>query len=238
MRHSEKMQSKKAPEPDTLDGHRSVGTGELALPPRASLHRSALKLLPRRFFDAPPDEVAPALLGKILAHCVHGRLLAGRIVEVEAYLGQGDSAAHSAIGRTARNAVLFGPPGHAYVYHIYGMHQCVNVSCLPDGIAGCVLMRALDPLDGVDAMLHNRGLAPDAPLRNIASGPGKICQALAISRDVDNGRDLTSTESPLVIYDDNFRCGEIVTTTRIGVHKSTDRPLRFYLAGNVCISHR
>jgi DNA-3-methyladenine glycosylase len=182
--------------------------------------------------------VATVLLGKILAHRVGDSLLAGRIVEVEAYLGKGDPAAHSSAGRTPRNSVLFGPPGHAYVYHIYGMHQCVNVSCLPDGIAGCVLLRALEPLEGIEEMRRNRGLGPDAALRELTSGPGRLCQALGITRLADNGRDLMDSSGALALYDDGFQCGQISIGPRVGIRKAAERPLRFFLAGNVCVSGR
>lgn len=193
------------------------------------------RLLPRKFFLAPPAQVANALLGKILVHIVRGQPLAGRIVETEAYLGEHDPAAHAAAGRTARNAVLFGPAGHAYVYHIYGMHQCLNVSCMPEGEAGCVLLRALEPITGIPTMQHNRGLGA-AKIAQIASGPGKLCQALEITRAEDNGRDLTDAASPLQIMDDGFRCEEIATSPRIGITKAAELPLRFFLAGNMCVS--
>ena len=118
-------------------------------------------LVPRALFLDPPDVVARKLLGKLLVRA--GEALVGRIVEVEAYFGESDPAAHSFAGKTARNAVLFGPPGHAYVYFVYGMHFCLNVSCEPEGVAGCVLLRALEPLCGLEAMAMGRGRA--APVR-------------------------------------------------------------------------
>ena len=192
--------------------------------------------MPRRFYDAPPQHVARALLGKILLHRARRALLAGRIVETEAYLGEDDAAAHAASGCTARNAVLFGAPGHAYVYNIYGLHQCLNVSCLAKGNAGCVLLRALEPITGVDHMRQNRHLGSTAPIDLLASGPGKLCQALDITRAADNGRDLTHADSPLGLYDDGFQCGEISVRPRIGIRKAADLPLRFFLAGHNCVS--
>src|SRR5919109_1887366 len=110
-------------------------------------------IVPQEFYARDPRIVARDLLGKILVRTVSGRAkkerLSGRIVEVEVYLGEGDLAAHSAAGKTARNEVLFGPPGHAYVYFIYGAHYCLNFSCMPEGQAGCVLLRALEPLEGI-----------------------------------------------------------------------------------------
>lgn len=193
--------------------------------------------MPRSFFDAPPEQVARALLGKILVRHGEGRQpMAGRIVETEAYLGEQDPAAHASSGRTARNAVLFGPPGHAYVYRIYGLHQCLNVSCLPDGIAGGVLLRALEPLEGVDAMRRNRGLEASANISKIASGPGKLCQALGITRAGENGVDFTRADSPLNFYEDDFQCDEITAGPRVGIRKAADLPLRFFLTGHACVS--
>ncbi len=192
----------------------------------------------RNFFDAPPEQVARALLGKILVRRGTGGPLAGRIVETEAYLGERDPAAHAASGRTARNAVLYGPPGHAYVYSIYGLHYCFNVSCLPEGVPGCVLLRALEPLEGAAEMRRHRGLSESADLHRLASGPGKLCQAFGITRTTDNGIDLTSVESLLGLVEDGFLCEEIRATTRIGIRKAADLPLRFFLAGHDCVSGR
>lgn len=194
------------------------------------------KLLPRSFFDSSPERVARELLGKILLRRTGGKVLAGRIVETEAYLGEHDAAAHAASGRTARNAVLYGPAGHAYVYNIYGLHQCLNVSCLATGEPGCVLIRALEPLLGTERMRENRGLAWNASITELASGPGKLCQALEITRMSDNGRDMVDAESSMGLYDDGFRCGEIAVTPRIGIRKAAELPLRFFLAGHGCIS--
>lgn len=196
------------------------------------------KLLPRRFFHAPPEQVARALLGKILARSTSEMLLAGRIVETEAYLGEQDPAAHAASGRTARNAVLYGPAGHAYVYGIYGLHYCLNVSCLPEGNPGCVLLRALEPLEGVEAMRKNRGLGADAPLDALTSGPGKLCQAMEITRAGNNGVDLLRASSTLALYEDDFACGEIAVTPRIGIRKAAELLLRFFLTGHGCVSAR
>ncbi|HVJ08490.1 MAG TPA: DNA-3-methyladenine glycosylase [Acidisarcina sp.] len=204
--------------------------------------------LPRSFYNASPEVVARKLLGRILVARSGGFQLAGRIVEVEAYLGVTDPAAHAFSGITPRNAVLFGEPGHAYVYFIYGMYSCLNVSCEPQGKAGCVLFRALEPLhlsvsngdagdpSAEEVLRRNRGLAPLAPARLIASGPGRLSQAFGITRASHNGVDLTSPASPLQIVDDDFRAGEIVATPRIGIRKAVEHPLRFYLAGNAFVS--
>jgi DNA-3-methyladenine glycosylase len=159
-------------------------------------------------------------------------------VETEAYLGEHDAAAHAASGKTARNAVLYGPPGHAYIYSIYGLHACLNVSCLPEGDPGGVLFRALEPLLGLPQMRRNRGLIQSSGVHQLTSGPGKLCQALGITRAQDNGLDLTRANGRLCLMEDDFQCGEIRVTPRIGITKAADWPLRFFLAGNACVSGR
>jgi len=192
--------------------------------------------LPRSFFLDPPDVVARKLIGKVLVRRYEGRRLAGRIVEVEAYFGLDDPAAHTFIGKTPRNAVLFGPPGFAYVYFIYGMHYCLNFSCEPDGQAGGVLLRALEPLEGLKRMAELRGLDPDANPRLLTSGPGRLCEALGITRATHNGVDVTSRRSGLWVEDDGFACGDLDVSPRVGIRKAADRPLRFALAGNRFVS--
>ncbi len=194
--------------------------------------------LPRSFYNRDPREVGRNLLGKVLVRRRNGKLLAGRVVEVEAYLGVEDAAAHSAAGRTARNAVLFGPPGHAYVYFIYGNHYCFNVSCLPDGEAGGVLFRALEPLAGIEAMSRLREVTLDhaRDLRKLTSGPGRLAEAFAITRERDNGKDLASVTSGLWIADDGFRPHRVLATPRIGITKASALPLRYLIAGNPFVS--
>ena len=136
-------------------------------------------------------------------------MLAGRVVEDEAYLGENDPAAHAYAGLTPRNAVLFGPPGHAYVYFIYGNHYCLNVSCMPEGLGEGVLLRAMEPVFGLEAMALSRGLTLTSPpstsqLRLISSGPGRMSEALGITRARDNGKDLTSRRSDLWFADDGL----------------------------------
>jgi DNA-3-methyladenine glycosylase len=157
-------------------------------------------------------------------------------VEVEAYFGDGDPAAHAAAGRTARNAVLFGPAGHAYVYFIYGMYSCLNISCERDGRAGSLLVRALEPLQGLEQMASHRGLGPHAAPRLLTAGPGRLCQAFGITRATHNGIDLLDEHSELQLRDDCFGAKTILTTPRIGITKAAERPLRFLLAGNPCVS--
>jgi DNA-3-methyladenine glycosylase len=174
-------------------------------------------LVSRDFYLAPPDRVSRKLLGKLL---VRGGMV-GRIVEVEAYFGASDPAAHAYAGKTARNAVIFGPPGHAYVYFVYGMHFCLNVTCEPEGKAGCVLFRALEPVCGMQIS---------------ASGPGRLCKAFGITRDRDNAIDFTSPDSDLQIQDDGFKPKKILVSPRIGITKDPDRLARYFLADNRFVS--
>jgi DNA-3-methyladenine glycosylase len=201
------------------------------------------KLLQRAFFNRDPRAVARELLGKLIVRREGRKQIAGRIVEVEAYLGAGDLAAHAAAGNTARNSVLWGPPGHAYVYFIYGVHYCLNISCLPAGEAGCVLIRALEPVSGIANMAKARGLADldltsTRDLRRLASGPGKLCEALGITRPRDNDKDMLSPTSDLQVISDGFRTKEIAITQRIGITKSMEMPLRYVVAGNAFLSRK
>lgn len=194
--------------------------------------------LTRDFFDRDPRRVSRDLLGKVLVRRNGRKRLAARIVEVEAYLGRGDPASHSFAGRTARNSVLFGPPGYSYVYFIYGNHYLLNVSCLEDGAAGGVLFRALEPIEGVEEMARARGISLTAPrdLRLLTSGPGRMAEAFGITILRDNGKDLTSPDSDLWIADEGFRPRRILVTARIGITKAAQRPLRYLIAGNEFVS--
>jgi DNA-3-methyladenine glycosylase len=174
-------------------------------------------------------EAASRLLGCLLIRELDDRLLVGRIVETEAY-HQSDAASHSYKGSTPRTEVMFGPPGHAYVYFTYGMHYCMNVVTGPAGEGSAVLIRALEPLEGQDKMRQMRG-TPDSQLTN---GPAKLCKALSIERQW-NGHDLH--ELPLRIQiEKSLLPEEIVQTTRIGITRDTHRPWRFYIRGNPFIS--
>jgi DNA-3-methyladenine glycosylase len=178
-------------------------------------------ILKRAFYNRPTIEVARGLLGKVL---VHGPT-AGIIVETEAYLGGDDLASHSARGVTDRTRVIFGRPGHAYVYLIYGMYECLNLVAEPDGQPGCVLIRAVKPVAGLDIMRRRRPAArtPD----DLASGPGKLTLALAITRS-HNGADVT--RGALVVRAPaEPRAIHIETTPRIGIAKCADWPLRFLI---------
>ena len=201
------------------------------------------RLLPRRFYAAPPDEVAPRLLGKLLVRRMRRdgtKYLAGRIVEVEAYLGPHstipDPAAHSHRGLTPRNAVMFGPAGHAYVYFIYGMHFCMNVTCEREGRAGAILMRALEPVAGLAAMARLRKLSAGVQPALLTSGPGRLAQAFGITRARHNGLDLADQESELQIRDDGWVCAAPMISTRIGIRHAAGLPLRFSVPGHACVS--
>jgi DNA-3-methyladenine glycosylase len=202
------------------------------------------KLLSAAFFNRDPRRVARSLLGKVLIRKMPRGILAGRIVETEAYLGEGDGAAHSASGKTVRNAVLFGPPGFAYVYFIYGNYYCLNVSCLPDGVAGGVLFRALEPLVGIKEMAAARGLDVPGPesfnqsswLRKISSGPGLMCEAFDVTRARDNGKSFVSSRSDLQIADDGYRVRSVAIGPRIGITKSAEEQLRYGIADSPFLS--
>lgn len=200
--------------------------------------QTPLRVLPRSFYDRDPRLVGPDLLGKVLIRREGRKRLVGRIVEVEAYLGADDPAAHASIGKTPRNAVLFGPPGYAYVYFIYGNHYCLNVSCLPDGTPGGILFRALEPLQGLNAMFAFRGLEKGSDLRKLTSGPGRLAEAFDITRERDNAKDLTSARSDLYIADDSTPPPRVVLTKRIGITKAADMPLRYIVAKNRFVSGR
>lgn len=185
-------------------------------------------ILPRRFYSRPTALVARQLLGKVLRHGP----TSGIIVETEAYLGADDLAAHSARGVTPRTRVIFGPPGHAYVYLIYGMYECLNVVAEAEGTPGCVLIRAIEPVTGMELMQARRPSARRP--EQLASGPGKLTRALGLSRD-HNGLDITrgmltvhrQAEVPKI---------ETVVTPRIGIRECKDWPLRFYISGNTFVS--
>jgi DNA-3-methyladenine glycosylase len=185
-------------------------------------------LLERDFYARPAIEVARDCLGKIL---VHGKT-AGRIVEVEAYLGVDDRAAHAWRGVTNRTRVIFGEPGHAYIYFIYGMYECLNFVAEPEGQAGCVLIRALEPLAGIATMQRRRPTAKRP--EDFANGPGKLTLAMGISRKL-NGADLTTSALQV-------RCPkseppvDLQVTPRIGITHCADWPLRFIIAGNGFVS--
>ena len=186
------------------------------------------RILTRTFYRRPTVEVARDLLGKLL---VHGST-AGMIVEAEAYLGADDLAAHSARGITNRTQVIFGAPGHAYVYFIYGMYECLNLVAEPEGTPGCVLIRALEPVAGIELMQKRRPKARS--IEDLASGPGKLTLAMGISR-AQNGADVTRGKLVVRQWRQPAEFA-IAVTPRIGIRHCTDWPLRFVMAGNACVS--
>jgi DNA-3-methyladenine glycosylase len=185
-------------------------------------------ILGRGFYERATIDVARDLLGKVL---VHGDV-AGMIVETEAYLGGDDLASHSAAGITNRTRVIFGPPGHAYVYLSYGMHDCLNIVAERDGTPGCVLIRALEPVDGIEEMRTRRPKARSD--RDLASGPGKLTQAMAITRKY-SGVDMTHGDL-VVRSGPRTSSFAIAVTPRIGITKCADLPLRFLIRGNRFVS--
>jgi len=167
---------------------------------------------------------------------IEGRRFSGRIVEVEAYIGEDDLASHACVGLTQRNAVMFGPPGFAYVYLIYGMHHCLNVVTEAEGFPAAVLIRALEPLEGVEEMRERRPRA--RRLEDLTNGPGKLCQALAIDRSL-NGHDLTRGELLWIEADQLVSEGEVARSPRVGVRgddQAISAPWRFYVVGNPYVS--
>lgn len=189
---------------------------------KATAPRAGMCKLRRAFYDRDAAVVAPALLGKYLVHVVRGVPRIGRIVEVEAYLGPHDLAAHSARGLTERTQVMFGPPGHAYVYLIYGMYWCMNVVTQREGLASAVLLRALEPVQNVDGRTQ---------------GPGLLCRAMGIDRRL-NAHDLLS-EDFYIAARNNREAFAIVRRHRIGVDYAghwAKRLLRFYIKGNAFVS--
>jgi DNA-3-methyladenine glycosylase len=184
--------------------------------------------LPVSFFHRPVAEVAQDLLGRVLVSRLGGVLVAGRIVETEAYLGAEDPASHAWKGRrTPRNEALFGPPGTWYVYRSYGMHWCANLVTAPADVGGAVLLRAVEPVAGLDAMRRRRGEVAD---RALCAGPGRLAQALAITRAVD-GRPQARTSGLWVAEGAPLGAREVERTPRIGISRAADWPLRFTEAG-------
>jgi DNA-3-methyladenine glycosylase len=190
--------------------------------------------LPVAFFRRSAEVVAAELLGMVVVSSVGGELTEGRIVETEAYLGYDDPASHGYLHRrNARNEALFGPPGSWYVYLSYGMHWCANLVCHRAGLASAVLLRALEPLTGLESMRQRRGGVPD---RELCSGPGKLSQALGISRDLDGS---PMPGSGVVVRRPGLiEAIAIAATPRIGITKAADWPLRFCLAGSPWTSRK
>jgi len=193
--------------------------------------------LPRKFYVPSARDVAPKLLGHWLVRRTDDGWMGGRIVETEAYL-RDDPACHGFRGQTRRNAAMFGPPGRAYVYFIYGNHWCFNTVCQAEGVGEAVLVRAIEPVFGLEWMARRR---PGREMNEWTNGPGKFCQALAIGRELD-GTDLTCVDSGLFVARNRNRdlwvstAGPVVATARIGITAAADWPLRFYVRGSRWVS--
>jgi DNA-3-methyladenine glycosylase len=210
---------------------------------------AGLARLPREFYARPAHEVAPELLGCVLEHETADGLVAVELTEVEAYAGDADPASHAYRGRTARNAVMFGPPGHLYVYFTYGMHFCVNIVCGAPGVAVAVLLRAGRVIVGEDLARSRRVARPGAPgptarviaARDLARGPARLCQALAIDRE-QNGADLCASASltrlrgPATRSAPGVGIPTIAMGPRVGVRLGAEIPWRFWTAGDPTVS--
>lgn len=186
--------------------------------------------LTRRFFEDTAPSVARAILGAVLVRVVGGRRLSGRIVEAEAYRGSGDPASHAFRGRTMRNSVMFGEPGHAYLYFTYGNHWCLNLTTEPLGRPAAVLLRALEPLEGLGTMMKNRGVDDE---RQVTNGPGKLTKALGIGGEF-NGEDVVSSER--LFLEEGLSGLRIGRSSRVGITTGTERPWRFFVMGNRFVS--
>jgi len=194
-------------------------------------------LIPRKFFARPSVEVAPDLLGSVLEHETADGLVAVELTEVEAYAGRSDPASHAYRGKTARNAVMFGPPGHAYVYFTYGMHFCVNVVCLgEEGSASAILLRAGRVIAGEELACarRTRGTTAIAP-RDLARGPARLCQALGIDRALD-GADVCAPGSPLQVTGATLAGPGVSAGPRVGVSHGAEEPWRFWITGDPTVS--
>lgn len=203
-------------------------TRHAARPARRS---SSGAVLPPSFYDRETERVARDLLGAVLDHRTADGVVRGRIVEVEAYLGPHDPACHAVAGLTSRTRHLHGPPGTAYVYFVYGVHWCVNAVTREEGHGSAVLIRALEPLEGLESMRRRRGGVPD---RQLANGPGKLCQALGIDRTLDGS---SLSRGPLrILAGAPVPDEDVLTTVRIGISRAADWPLRYLVRGSPWVS--
>jgi len=192
--------------------------------------------IPREFYLQDTRTAAQKLLGQlVLRRLPTGETLSGVIVETEAYLTD-DPACHAYRGQTPRNSAMFGPPGHAYVYFTYGLHMMLNLVCAPEGTAEAVLIRALEPVEGIETMRRHRGGIVET--RQLTNGPGKLAQALALTQLSHNGVDVTDPASDLLVLPNKYPPFDMVATTRIGITQGMDLPWRYYVAGNPYISRK
>jgi len=203
--------------------------------PSATARRAVARALPRDFYNRDTLTVAADLLGKVLVHRTKAGLTAGAIVETEAYIGESDPACHAAPGPTTRNAPLYGAPGVAYVYLNYGMHYLVNAVTEGEGSPAAVLIRALEPLEGIDLMQKRRSAGRAVDVAGLCRGPGNLTKALGISLAQNR---LALTGPPLSIEDWGVTAGTVAWGPRIGIRVGTDRPWRCWVAGHACVSGR
>jgi DNA-3-methyladenine glycosylase len=202
----------------------------------ATKRAGARRVLGRRFYDRDTLTVAADLIGKVLVHRTAAGVTAGAIVETEAYIGESDPACHAAPGPTTRNAPLYGPPGVAYVYLNYGMHYLVNAVTEGEGSPAAVLIRALEPLEGMDVMRTRRGAGRSAvDVSALCRGPGNLTKALGISLAQNR---FQLTELPLSIEDWGVAPRDLAWGPRIGIRVGTDRPWRCWVPGHACVSGR
>ena len=190
------------------------------------------RILKRGFYNRPTLSVAKDLIGKYLVVKNRRRVLSGKIVETEAYVGSKDPACHASKGMTARNKVMFGPPGHAYIYFTYGMYHCLNLVTEKEGFPAAVLIRALEPKEGIESMIKRR---KTKNIKNLTSGPGKLCQALGLDRSL-NGEDLCSGK--IWVDDRGEKTETIESASRIGITSGKNRKWRFYIRGSQFVSKR
>ncbi len=188
--------------------------------------------LTRKFFDRNSVMVAKELLGKILVRRINGKRLTGKIVETEAYRGEKDPGSHAYRKRTPRNEIMFGPPGHAYVYFCYGNHYLLNIVTERKGKAGAVLIRALEPLTNIKEMIKRRKINDKYKLTN---GPGKLTEAFAIDKN-ENGMDVIKSKKLFVVCSDKRERIKIISTSRVGIKRGLEKKWRFYIKGNKYIS--
>lgn len=201
-----------------------MGARPLAAPVR--------RTVARRTLESAPETVAPRLLGAVLVHDTDEGRVAVRLTEVEAYAGETDPASHAWRGPTARTQVMFGPPGHAYVYFSYGMHWCMNVVTRPDGRASAVLLRAGEVVEGHDLARARRGAVAE---RDLARGPGRLCRALGLTGDA-TGTDVCDPASPLRLLARTRVPAGIAVGPRVGISRATEVPWRFWIDGDRFVS--
>lgn len=206
-------------------------------PLRSDAGRSGDRMVPLRpaFYDRPTERVARDLLGCIIETAVDGIRCRARIVETEAYLGEHDPACHAAVGRTPRTEVLYGSPGLAYVYFVYGMHWCANAVTRRAGLPSAVLIRAAEPVEGIEVMRRRRG--GQHADRDLTSGPGRLCQAMGISGDAHHGRPLW-VRGLRILNGPRMPRARVAVTPRIGVNVAADWPLRFIVRDDPFVSAR